>query len=185
MAVNNVTNKNPSWVEPALQGLAFWLGYRKQLFRHHDLPEGALVAELSSIMYGHIGQDEKLECEFPYSDLIADPDLSRVDIALLRDDIPHTFIEVKRGKAATRLIEDDIQKLARVKEASPAIRCFLIIGSQGKLPSRFVNRETGRAIKGIQETSDGIRYKVTRVCKAAASFEKKETAMYVCLVEVM
>ena len=185
MAVNDETKKNPYWVEPALQGLAFWLGYRKQLYRHHDLPEGALVAELSSIMYGHIVQDEKLECEFPYSDLIADPDLTRVDIALLRDDIPHTFIEVKRGKASTRFIEDDIKKLARVKEANPAIRCFLIIGSQGKLPYRFVDSKTGKAIRGVQETSDGVLYKVTRVCKAAASFEKKETAMYVCLVEVV
>jgi hypothetical protein len=35
MAVTDETKKNPSWVEPALQGLAFWLGYRKQLFRHH------------------------------------------------------------------------------------------------------------------------------------------------------
>ena len=185
MPVTEETKKNPSWVEPALQGLAFWLGYRKQLIRHHDLPEGALVAELSTIMYAHIGQDETLECEYPYSGLIADADLSRVDIALLRGDVPHTFIEVKRGKAPARLIEDDIKKLARIKELYPEIRCYLIIGSQGKLPSRFVNRETGRAIKGIQETSDGIRYKVTRVCKAAASFERKETAMYVCLVEVV
>ncbi len=185
MAVTDETKKNPSWVEPALQGLAFWLGYRKQLYRHHDLPEGALVAELSSIMYGHIGQDEKLECEFPYSDLIADPDLTRVDIALLRDDIPHTFIEVKRGKAAAKLIEEDIKKLARIKESNPEIRCFLIIGSQGKLPSRFVDENLGTAIKKVQETSDGVRYKVKRVCKAAASFERKETAMYVCLVEVV
>ena len=185
MAVFGETKKNPIWVEPALQGLAFWLGYRKQLFQHHDLPEGALVAELSSIIYAHIGQDEKLECEFHYSNLIADPDLSRVDIALLREDIPHTFIEVKRGKVATKLIDADINKLSRVRESNPTIRCFLIIGSQGKLPSRFVDRETGRAIRGLQENSDGVRYKVTRVCKAAASFEKKETAMYVCLVEVV
>lgn len=177
--------QKPTWVEPALQGLAFWLGYRKQLFRHHDLPEGALVAELSTLMYAHIGQDEILECEYPYSGLIGDPDLSRVDIALLRENLPHTFIEVKRGKAATKLIEGDITKLARIRELNPEIRCFLIIGSQGKLPVKFVDRETGRAIKGIHETSDGVRYKVTRVCKAAASFEKKETAMYVCLVEVM
>jgi hypothetical protein len=66
MSVAEETKKNPSWVEPALQGLAFWLGYRKQLFRHHDLPEGALVAELSTIMYAHIGQDEILECEYPF-----------------------------------------------------------------------------------------------------------------------
>jgi hypothetical protein len=108
-----------------------------------------------------------------------------VDIALLRNDVPHTFIEVKRGKAPAKLIEDDISKLSRVKRSRPEIKCFLIIGSQGKLPTRFVDRETGKAIKGVQETSDGIRYKVTRVCKAAASFEKKESAMYVCLVEVV
>ena len=136
-------------------------------------------------MYGHIGQHEKLACEFYYSDHIADPDLSRVDIAFLRDDIPHTFIEVKRGKAAARLIEAYIIKLSRVRESNPEVRCFLIIGSQGKLPSRFVDRETGRAIKGVQETSDGFRYKVKRVCKAAASFERKETAMYVSLVDVV
>lgn len=87
MPINDVTKKIPSWAEPALQGLAFWLGYRKQLFRHHDLPEGALVAELYTLLYAHIGQDEILECEYPYSGLIADPDLSRVDIALLRGDV--------------------------------------------------------------------------------------------------
>jgi hypothetical protein len=185
MSVAEETKKNPSWVEPALQGLAFWLGYRKQLFRHHDLPEGALVAELSTIMYAHIGEDEILECEYPYSGLIADPDLSRVDIALLRGDVPHTFIEVKRGKAPARLIEDDIKKLARIKESNPEIRCFLIIGSQGRLPGRYVDRDSGKAIRGIQETSDAMKFRVSRVCKAAASFEKKESAMYVCLVEVL
>lgn len=185
MAEKKSTNGKPVWVESALQGLAFWMGYRKQLYRHHPLPEGAMVAELAAIMSANLREGDRLACEYLYSKATDAEDRSLVDIAILKEEVPHTFIEVKRGNAWIRLLEKDMLKLWRVKSAVPSARCFLIIGSQGNLPGRFVDKETGNAIKGMFMTSDDVRYKVVRVCKAASSFNKKSSAMYSCLLEVM
>jgi hypothetical protein len=185
MAEKKSRNEKPVWVDPALQGLAYWMGYRKQLYRHHLLPEGAMVAELATIINGNLGKGERLECEYLYSKATDADDRSLVDIAILKDDVPHTFIEVKRGDAWIRLLEKDMLKLLRVKSAFPSIRCYLIIGSQGLMPGRFVDSKKGIAIKGLSMTRDDVVYKVLRVCKAAPSFNKMNSAMYSCLLEVL
>ena len=165
-------NEKPLWVEPALQGLAYWMGYRKQLYRHHPLPEGAMVAELAAIMSGNIREGDRLKCEYLYSKATDADDRSLVDIAILKEEVPHTFIEVKRGDAWNRLIEKDMLKLSRVKSAVHSVRCFMIIGSQGNFPTRYVDSETGNGFKGIFTTPDDVRYKILRVYKAASSFKK-------------
>jgi len=184
MTSSRTKDSKPSWIESALQGLAYWMGYRKELYRHHPLPEGALVAELSSIMYGRLSENERLECEYAYANAIQSDDSTRVDIAILGDGFPHTFIEVKRGTAGKRLIEQDLLKLAKVKVKHPSIRCYLLIGSQGHLPANYVDPKTGKAYRGRFLTLEDVTYRVVRVCKASGSFERKKTAMYSCLLEV-
>jgi len=148
------------------------------------MPEGALVAELYAIIYGRIREKERLECEYPYAKAMQSDESKLVDIAILHDGVPHTFIEVKRGRAWRRLIEQDLLKLSRVKAEHPSIRCYLLIGCQGHLPANYVDSETGKAFKGRFSTPDDVSYRIVRVCKASASFERKRTAMYVCLLEV-
>ena len=38
--------KQPVWVDRALQGVTYWMGQRRCLYRDYPLSEGALVAEV-------------------------------------------------------------------------------------------------------------------------------------------
>ncbi len=53
----------------SLQALAFWIGYQDERYRHHDLPEGAIVAELTRLIYGNVENGLSVKCEVLYSDL--------------------------------------------------------------------------------------------------------------------
>ncbi len=46
--------KQPSWVERALQGVAYWMGHRRCLYRDYPLSEGALVAEVCNLIYANL-----------------------------------------------------------------------------------------------------------------------------------
>ena len=93
-----------------------------------------------------------------------------------------TIMEVKRQQSSLKSIKSDLERLYKVKQAKPEIRCFLLLVSQKKRPKHFVTTN-GLAKRGFLSDM-GIPCKVIRVCKAAASFRKEKSAHYVCLVEV-
>jgi len=41
--------KRPIWAIRALQGVTFWIGHRRCLYKQYPLAEGALVAELCNL----------------------------------------------------------------------------------------------------------------------------------------
>ena len=192
------------WLEHALQGLAFWIGHRHSLFRGYPLTEGALVAEACNLIQANLPHELVLLPECMYSNLVAPgtaiagvAGLARADLVLCHEaakDIgrdgniaAHTrfVIEVKRGDSSARLIDEDLRRLhAYLRVASPRTRCFLFIVSEGRAPTRFV--EDGQSRRGVHPITrgQGGTHAVRRTVKAAASFSGKESAHYVCLIEV-
>lgn len=57
----------PKWIDPLLQGLTYWIGYKKQLYPHHPLSEGAIVGESQNLIYSRLEKAQKLHCEYPYT----------------------------------------------------------------------------------------------------------------------
>jgi hypothetical protein len=168
------------WLEPSLQGLAYWIGYRRQLYRHHDLPEAAIVSEFVTLILAHRSETERVECEKSYASLGASRDKTRADIVIMKEDKPLAVIEVKRYGGD---IFKDMERLSFVKKAHPDVDCLLLVACQGKLPTRLVDPDTGKGRRGnISDASFTSR--VIRVCKAAHSFDKIDRANYVCLLEI-
>jgi hypothetical protein len=93
-------------------------------------------------------------------------------------------IEVKRGNASTQTINADLTRLhAFLQVATNGTRCFLFIVSESRAPTRFV--KDGKSILGAQNIPGTTgNFRVRRSVKAAASFSGKESAHYVCLLEV-
>ena len=60
----------PSWTREALQGVTYWIGHRRCLYRDYALSEGALVAEICNLIYANLPDDFVLMCEVQYSRLI-------------------------------------------------------------------------------------------------------------------
>lgn len=173
----------PVWSETMLQGLAYWMGYKRTLYRHHLLTEGAIVAEAVSLIHSNLKDSERVECEVGYPKLGSQAGKTLADIVVFSGDQPTCVIEVKRGKASNSLIAADLQKLQAIKKINKSVRCFLLVASQGNLPTNYVDKQTGEAKKGTYQL-DGIGFRIIRVCKAASSFKSLKSAHYACLLEL-
>ncbi len=191
------------WLEVALQGLAFWIGHRHSLFRGYPLSEGALVAEACNLIQSNLPHELVLMPECMYRNLVTPGKLvngvgnqARADLVLCdqaasligRDGnvSAHTkfVIEVKRGQASAQSINEDLVRLHSYLEvATVGTRCFLFVVSEGSAPRRFV--KDGKSILGVHAIPGRQgTFHVRRSVKAAASFSGKESAHYVCLLEV-
>jgi hypothetical protein len=192
-----------AWATNAAQGLAFWIGHRQALYRHYPLSEGALVAEACNLIHANIDEGLELLCECRYTKLISADNKShkfgsrdRADLVIVQTkpgrgpvgDLSaavYSVIEVKRAKAGRKLIEEDLRRLWCLKTSNPKVQALLLVISESRRPARFVS-ENGLAVRGRQKIQ-GVKgyFCVRRVCKATASFARKESAHYACLIEVL
>src|SRR5260370_14583075 len=103
--------KQPVWVKRALQGVTYWMGHRRCLYRDYPLSEGALVAEVCNLIYANLPQDLQLLCEVQYSSFVKCDRMPqilqgriRADLVVAEkpspsggDPVPKFIIEVKRA----------------------------------------------------------------------------------------
>ncbi len=197
--------ERPDWTDCVLQGLAYWIGYKKQYYRHYPLSEGAIVGEVLSLLASNLDRDILLESEVMFKNFCTDwKGNGRADIVISKKnnqiDIQNNLniiIEVKREEAPKHQINKDLERLAKFKEQceNSDKRCFLILVSQGKRPSDFVT-ENGNA-KHAEIKIPNSKFciaKTRRVCKAISKFDKlngnttikaAKDAHYACLIEVL
>jgi hypothetical protein len=194
----------PLWTENTLQGLAYWVGYRRSYYRNYPLSEGALVAEACNLISSSLKEAEYLHCEVMYRQLInpasaSDSEIAqtqkRADLVIAstpklhsndRDSWNHVqaVVEVKRANASIADINKDLCRLRKIRRYSAsAARAFLIIVAEGKRPTRFVN-ENGNGIKLNDVPPEAGRCDVRRICKALHSSTKIDRAHYACIIEV-
>jgi hypothetical protein len=150
------------------------------------------------MIYTHLPANHVLKCEVQYTELIGGSVKPGILTAKARADIvvaekvdgkresavPKYVIEVNRASASKAQIDKDLQRLAALRRAHPAISTFLVLVAEASRPTRFVDGE-GIAVSGnypIPETSQS--YRVRRVYKAAHAFTRKDRAQYACLIEV-
>ena len=150
--------KKPSWTDDALQGISFWIGHHRALYRHHTLPEGAIVAELASLISRHLYDTEKnrqyLYCEVRYKKIAArwtERSKERVDMLLSNDKVQedavsrHDFsrsancaIEVKRATAPRKFIDEDLKCLAELRRKNRKLKAaYLVVVGEKRIPKRF------------------------------------------------
>jgi len=178
----------PNWVEPSIQGLTYWIGYKKQLYVSGILNEGAIVSELATLINSNLKEGEKIKCEDYYREM-SDEIISeeRADIAIYNKKKLQYLIEVKRSDSRQSLINNDFIKLCKLKSIYTDVRCFVLLVCQGKIPQFYVSDD------GV---ADGIKYpiidtkfskKAVRVCKSTSSFKEESLlkANYAILIEVI
>lgn len=206
------SNKLLFWTDNVLQGLAYWLGYKKQYYRFYPLSEGAIVEETLSLLAANLDLDNKrLNAEVMYKRLYTKEDQTRADIVISAKPkekkvskkefdysvYAENVIEVKlyKGKASLQDIEQDFSRLADclAHGKQKSLRCFLILVSQQGIPKPYVT-DNGQASKKAFPVngSSGFIAKTRRVCKAVGRFDKLDgkdkaanVAFYACLLEVL
>jgi hypothetical protein len=189
----------PPWLVTALQGLTYWTGHRRCLYRHYPLAEAAFVAELCNLIYANLPDKYSLHCEEQYSDFIHQDDRrdflterARADLVIYEkvrtrsgEVELHTrfIIEVKRALAPKAQIDADLKRLMAVRAACPDVKPYLVVVSEAHRPTRFVS-DSGASITK-QQRLDGVDgyFKVRRTLKAAHAYTKIERSQYACLIE--
>jgi hypothetical protein len=180
----------PKWANPCLQGLAHWMGYQQQCITPSvRLPEAAIVTALGQLMFAHRTEGQSIHTEALYRDCLKAGGFgrTRIDLALFeREQLTH-MVEVKRSANLAYLVEDVTRLGTALEVAREAVRGFLIVASQAKIPNGLVTSD-GTAMREVLRLNQRTPYhtKVRRVCKASHSFRKKapKAAHYACLLEV-
>ena len=115
-----------------MQGLAFWLGYEHERFRHHPLTEGAIIGEFARLLESQNGVRTHLEKQ--YKELVRKEHVrggERTDVVFTLNApsnqssnaagksidafaFPDGVIEVKRASASMSDIVKDIERLANL-----------------------------------------------------------------------
>jgi len=176
--------KLPVWVDRALQGVTYWMGHRRCLYRDYPLSEGALVAEVCNLIYANLPQTLQLLCEVQYSGFVDFSPMPEILRGRIRADLvvaersvrreaepsPRFIIEVKRAAAPASQINADLSRLAAVRYLCPDIRAFMFLISEAERPKHIPD-------------CDG-HYRVRRTWKAAHAFKKRDRAQYACLIEI-
>lgn len=190
--------KRPSWATRALQGVTYWIGHRRCLYRQYPLAEGALVAELCNLIHANLHPDYVLACEVQYAELLEGkpkPDLltqrARADLVVSEKPeekdgklTPRFVIEVKRASAPKAQIDADLRRLAAVQLAHRDVRTFMFLIAEAHRPKRFVD-DDGKSLTGKYSIpkSPG-HYRVRRTLKAAHAYTEVANAQYACLLEI-
>jgi hypothetical protein len=189
----------PGWLGRALQGLTYWTGHRRCLYRNYPLAEGAFVAELCNLIHANLPDRFSLHCEEQYSTLIRRDERpaqlterARADLVvyervpLQNGEVAHHpryIIEVKRASAPTAQINADLARLIAVRAVLPDVRTYLVVVAEAQRPKRFIS-EAGVSITKHQTLAGANGYfKVRRTFKAAHAYTKAERSQYACLIE--
>ena len=195
----------PKWASPALQGLAFWLGYQHAYGIAERLSEGAIATEFLRLMVAHCDSNRALESEVLYRHVpevafqrksIGSCDRADLVVATTRRKARNlafppasveAIIEVKHNRSQFAKVWEDIDRLGQQRKLSKArIRCFLIYASVAKRP-RFTD-DSGAATSRIATSPCGTRYKIRRVCRATSRIPSKNpdaSGHYAILIEVI
>ena len=193
----------PKWLTTALQGLTFWIGYKRSLYRDYPLSEGALVTELRSLLHANLPDHLFLKCEVGYSKLVkgvARPEpiagSKRADFVVAsRVDLeqgskgktiykPDFVFELKRSEATENLINKDLKRLAAFQTTRRGARAFLIVLSETSRHDRFVT-EAGKTRVGTHRVPEFAgTYSIRRTVKAASAYTNTDTGNYATMVEV-
>jgi hypothetical protein len=192
----------PAWITTALQGLTFWIGYKRALYRDYPLSEGALVTELRSLMHANLPDELFLKCEVGYSHLVKVTPRPAVIAGRTRADLvvvtknesprtagkivysPQFLFEFKRAGAPAREIDKDLKRLAAFQECRPSARAFLVVLSETGRNDRFVTEKGKTRVGKHKVEGANAMYHIRRTVKAASAYTNRDSGNYATVVEV-
>ena len=179
--------KIPSYMADALQGLAYWVGYRRARFRHYHAQEAAVCAELWCLLSAHIVDGLRVVPEYPLKKIVKKPPASkeRVDIVIakkekgkVRENLEIEYvIEVKLAKYSKSnkldltAIQKDLKRLAAIKKERPKLRTIIVLVSERCRRIKFVTDEGIAKRQDFEIDGTSTEYfRIRRVCKVSDSF---------------
>ena len=166
----------PEYIENAMQGLAYWIGYKKSLYHYYSLSESATVTEFCSLLQAGLNNNEYVLCERQYSNFFTQTpeglENKRIDITIVEiskndtenfeksfstpknkkengflKDCAKVVFEVKLLDSPDSLKKEDYKRLKKIKEENKNIITYFLLISENNLPQKYVNEISGKALK--------------------------------------
>jgi hypothetical protein len=181
----------PVYYASVLQALTHWISYKREYFRNHLLPEGALVAELTQLLSAKVPSEYRVYCETLYNEIDesilenirADITVYEVvgDFLELRD-----VIEVKRyeSKVDFDKVLKDSKKLSILKAGNPDVRLLQIVAGQKKAPREFLTEAHNAQKKIIFSDNNDFFVKARLSKKAYGTKKSSDSGAFAVLLEV-
>lgn len=179
-----MTSEMRNAIERTLQGLAYWIAYKKELISI-DLIEADIVSEAAHLLLSRLS-NYYIKKEVDYTTLNSALRKQYADLGIFsrEDNKCVCIIEFKRENNTNGGYKKDVQKLKRVKELEPNIICLAVVTYEKscrlKDPNKLVT-PNGKAKRGIIKDSGDAQVKVRRVCNALASKSANKMKKVVCL----
>lgn len=194
--------KVPFYISNAMQGLAYWIRYRRSLYKYYSLSEYVVVAEFCTLLQAKLNTKEFVLCEKQYRNFLLTPpsdlEKSRIDITIAEisknskikkdelfstnnkqengflKDVAKVVFEVKMYDSHEDL-KKDFKRLKKIKkENKDKVITYFMLVSENKLPVEFVDAETGRQLADIKKYKENeYRLNVVMVKKALGGYGKK------------
>ena len=178
----------PEYIVNAMQGLAYWIGYKKCLYNHYSLSELAIVSEFSSLLQSGANENEIVLCERQYCNFFTEKnipkdvnkqriDLTVVELKNIKEESPiildndnkqkigflrkkaKIVFEVKLQSSRKDLIDKDIEWLKKIKKENKSIVTYLLLVSENEIPKEFVDIRSGYGKRDYQLEKNKIKKK--------------------------
>ena len=130
-------------IEKMLQGLSYWMGYKKECYAGHSIMEHVAVDAAVGILNAHIDHSiYKIVCEYTYKSIpgVVSPSNKRADIAIL-DKRTNTCICVMEFKMSTNTngcVKDDINKISNIPSTVSRLVILLSPKEKDSVVSPFI-----------------------------------------------
>lgn len=142
----------------ALRPIPYWIGYKREKYWSHEVPEAAIIAELRETLMLAFCRDVNVRCEVPYSEIngskikaTSKGRQQQADLGIFRSQKPMAVIEVKRGHSKGS-IKGDFEKLASLSDKKISFGRFIVLITKDKFRSSHLLRPS-LAVRGEWSTS--------------------------------
>jgi hypothetical protein len=155
----------------ALRPIPYWVGFKREKYSGHHLPEGAIVAELRETLLLNAQAGWRVLCEEQYSRILPGQETSkdRADV-VIRDGKNGPYlavIEVKRGATIDGRAREDLKSLALIRSTDDSIRAFFVQVTEAGRPKQGLT-EAGKADKSIRQPVLGRKIRVRGAYRAVS-----------------
>ena len=171
-------------LEHMLQGLAYWLAYKRETVKYL-ITEHEAVGEAIQILQSQLAPDYKIVKEFPYGKVCDKYSVHQhADVAVLNSQGGcECLIEFKIAGSTNGGYKSDIKKMVNVKKDCSDIDCYVVIlysqSCTAGVPRGLVDNN-GKAIKN-PDPIDSTKIRVRRVCNAVSSKNATKMKKTVCI----
>ena len=170
--------------EHMLQGLAYWLAYKRETVKYL-ITEHEAVGEAIQILQSQLVSGYKIKREFSYNKVCGKYSVHQhADVAILNSQGEcDCLIEFKIAGSTNGGYRSDIKKMINVKNECPDIDCYVVIlycqSCSVGVPQKLVDSK-GKAIKNPAPIYS-TKIRVRRVCNAVCSKNAKKMKKTICI----